>query len=63
MQHLSYYNYISFVISQQMGCYLLKLSVMSPPVSPPISFAFVPYPFFEWYPQSNESLLNLGMKW
>ncbi len=61
MQHLSYY--ISFVISQQIGYYLLKLYVMSPAVSPPISFAFVPYPFFQWYPQSKEIWLNLGTKW
>ncbi len=28
----------------------------------PISSAFGPYPLFQWYPQSNEILLNLGMK-
>ncbi len=53
--------YVSFVISQQMGCYLLKLSLMSPPVSP--------YPFFHCFcPLSllsvvRKFLLNLGMKW
>jgi hypothetical protein len=29
----------------------------------PISSAFGPYPLFQWYPQSKEILLNLGMKW
>ncbi len=24
--------------------------------------AFAPYPLFQWYPQSNEILLNLGIK-
>ncbi len=24
--------------------------------------SFTPYPLFEWYPQSNEILLNLSMK-
>ncbi len=33
-----------------------------PKVSPPISNAFAPYPLFQWYPQSKEILLNLGMK-
>jgi len=42
---------------------LLKLSVVkSPSVSPPIYSAFAPYPLFQWYPWSNEILLNLGMK-
>jgi hypothetical protein len=40
----------------------IDLSVKSPSVSPPISSAFTPYPFFQWYPQSKEILLNLGMK-
>ncbi len=35
---------------------------MSPSVSPPISSAFAPYPIFQWYQQSKEILLNLGMK-
>ncbi len=41
---------------------LIELSRQSPSVSPPISFAFAPYPLFQWYPQSKENLLNLGMK-
>jgi hypothetical protein len=41
---------------------IIELSVKSPSVSPPISSAFTPYPLFQWYPQSREILLNLGMK-
>jgi hypothetical protein len=41
---------------------VLELSVKSPSVSPPISSAFAPYPLFQWYPQSKEILLDLGMK-
>jgi hypothetical protein len=41
----------------------LELSIKSPSVSPPISSAFGPsYPLFQWYLQSNEIWLNLGMK-
>jgi hypothetical protein len=40
----------------------IALSVKSLSVSPPISSAFGPYPLFQWYPQSKEILLNLGMK-
>jgi hypothetical protein len=40
----------------------MELFVKLPSVSPPISSAFGPYPLFQWYPQSNEILLNLGMK-
>jgi hypothetical protein len=40
----------------------LELSIKSPSVARPISSAFAPYPLFEWYPQSKEILLNLGMK-
>jgi hypothetical protein len=36
--------------------------VKSPSLSHPILFAFTPYPLFEWYPQSNEILLDLSMK-
>jgi len=40
-----------------------ELSAKSPSVSPSISsFSFTPYPLFQWYPQSKEILLNLGMK-
>jgi hypothetical protein len=28
----------------------------------PISLAFPPYPLYQWYPQSKEILLNVGMK-
>ncbi len=31
-------------------------------LSHPILFAFIPYPLFEWYPQSKEILLDLSMK-
>ncbi len=41
---------------------ILELSRKSPYVSPPIPSAFAPYPLFQWHPQSNEILLNLGMK-
>jgi len=41
---------------------VLELSIKSPSVSPPISSAFAPYPLFQWYPQSKENLLDLGMK-
>jgi hypothetical protein len=41
---------------------ILELSVKSPSVAPLISSAFTPYPLFQWYPQSKEILLNLGMK-
>jgi hypothetical protein len=27
-----------------------------------VTLAFTPYPLFQWYPKSNESLLNLSMK-
>jgi hypothetical protein len=26
-----------------------------------VTFSFTPYPLFQWYPQSNEILLNLSM--
>ncbi len=42
--------------------WILELSVKSPSLSPPISSGFVPYPLFQWYPQSKEILLNLGTK-
>jgi hypothetical protein len=41
---------------------ILDLSAKSPFVSLAISSAFTPYPLFQWYPQSKEILLNLGMK-
>jgi hypothetical protein len=40
----------------------IELSVKSLSVSPPISSAFGPYLLFQWYWQSKEILLNLGMK-
>jgi hypothetical protein len=40
----------------------LELSIKSPSVSPPISSVFGPYPLFQWYLQSKEIWLNLGMK-
>jgi hypothetical protein len=42
--------------------HIIKLSVKSPSLSPPISSPFTPYPLFQWYPQSSEILLNLSMK-
>jgi hypothetical protein len=27
-----------------------------------VTLSFTPYPLFQWYPQSNEVLLNLSMK-
>jgi len=27
-----------------------------------VTLCFAPYPLFQWYPQSKEILLNLGMK-
>jgi hypothetical protein len=44
------------------GGHLIELSVKSPSVSPPISSAFAPYPLFQWYLQSNEILLNMGLR-
>ncbi len=41
---------------------VIELSIKSPSVLHPISSAFAPYPLFQWYPESNEILLNLGMK-
>jgi hypothetical protein len=41
---------------------LLKLSVKSHSLSPPIASAFTRYPVFQWYPQSNEILSNLSVK-
>jgi hypothetical protein len=43
--------------------YLLELSEKSPSLSPRIYSAFAPYPLFQWYLQSKEISLNLGMKW
>jgi hypothetical protein len=31
-------------------------------LSPLVPSAFTPYPLFQWYPQSKETLLNLRMK-
>jgi hypothetical protein len=42
--------------------YAIKLAVKSPSVSPLISSAFAPYPLFQWYQQSKEILLNMGIK-
>jgi hypothetical protein len=41
---------------------VLELSIKSPSVSPPISSAFAPSPLFQWYPQSKENLLDLGIE-
>jgi hypothetical protein len=49
-------------IAKEEMLFAIELSVNSPCVSPPISSAFAPYPLFQWYPQSQEILLNLGMK-
>ncbi len=42
--------------------YTVKLYLKSPSLSPPILFDVTSYPLFEWYQQSKEILLNLGMK-
>jgi hypothetical protein len=39
-----------------------ELPVKLPSVSPSISSSFTPYPLFQWYLQSKEILLNLGMR-
>jgi hypothetical protein len=39
-----------------------KLCVKSSSLSTPVPSAFTLYPLFQWYPQSKEILLNLGMK-
>jgi hypothetical protein len=39
-----------------------ELSLKLPSVSPSISASFTPYPLFQWYLQSKEILLNLGMR-
>jgi hypothetical protein len=44
------------------GGHLIELFVKSPSVSPPISSAFNPYPLFQWYSQSKEILLNMGLR-
>jgi hypothetical protein len=41
---------------------ILELSIKSPSFSPLISSAFTHNPLFQWYLQSKEILLNLGMK-
>jgi hypothetical protein len=41
---------------------VMELSVKSPCLHPEFGPAFTPYPFFQWYLQSNEILLNLSMK-
>ncbi len=50
------------LISLHNVLHLIELSVKSPFVSPCISSAFAPYPLFQWYLQSKEILLNLGVK-
>jgi hypothetical protein len=47
---------------EKITCTLEISVVKSPSVSPTISSAFAPYQVYEWYPQSKEILLNLGMK-
>jgi hypothetical protein len=44
-----------------MDC-LLKLSIKSHSLSPPIPSPFTRYPLFQGYPQSKEILWNLSMK-
>jgi hypothetical protein len=41
---------------------ILELPIKSPAVHPVFGPVFTPYPLFQWYPQSNEILLNLSMK-
>jgi hypothetical protein len=42
--------------------YAIKLAVKSPSISPLISSAFAPpNPLFQWYPQSKEISLNMGI--
>ncbi len=31
-------------------------------IRPKVTLCFTPYPLFQWYPQSNETLLDLGTK-
>jgi len=50
------------ILMLKIGTERIELSRKSPSVSPLISSAFGPYPLFQWYPQSKEILLNLGMK-
>jgi hypothetical protein len=41
---------------------ILELSLKSPCLHPVFGPPFIPYSLFQWYPQSNEILLNLSMK-
>jgi hypothetical protein len=41
---------------------LIELSIKSPCLHPVFGLAFILYPLFQWYPERNEILLNLGMK-
>jgi hypothetical protein len=56
--------YWSFLWLQNLGQSFITVELFqkSPAFSRPISSAFTPYPIFHWYLQSNEILLNLGMK-
>jgi len=42
--------------------YTIKFSIKSPCLHPTFGSPFTPKPLFQWYPQSNEIILNLGMK-
>jgi hypothetical protein len=42
-------------------CYLVELSLKSPCLHPLFRPAFTHKPFFHWYPQSKEVLLNLNV--
>jgi len=42
--------------------HLIELSVKSPCLDPVFEPAFTPYMLFQWYPQSKDILLSLGMK-
>jgi hypothetical protein len=44
------------------GFELSYLSAKSPCLHLVFGPPFSPYPFFQWYPQSNEILLNLSVK-
>jgi hypothetical protein len=41
---------------------LIELSIKSSSLHPVFGLAFNLYPLFQWYPERNEILLDLGMK-
>jgi hypothetical protein len=55
------YTPISFPANRAMALYTAELFVKSPCLHPLFGPAFTPYPLFQWYPQSNEILLNLSV--